>query len=149
MSYTVKDMYTFLKISRTTLHNWTDSLGDLLSMGATDSTSGRKYTERDVAMLWTCKILRDSDMSIPEIMTRLQDGFLIDPDVRPGDSESALVTASTNELAILQVKLQEYETKITTLQTELAERDRTIVRIEAERDLLRELVNQFISRGGS
>lgn len=146
MSYTVKEMYTFLKISRTTLHNWTDNLGDILSLEATDTTSGRRYSERDVMVLWTCKILRDSEMSFPDIVTRLQDGFLIDPESRPGD-EMVMVVSPTNELAILQMRLQEYETKITTLQQEVIEKDRTILRIEAERDLLRELINQFIDRG--
>jgi len=146
MTYTVKDTYTFLNISRSSLHNWTDSLSKFLSLTASDSSAARRYKDDDVVVLWTCKMLRENGLGFPEIIEQLETGFRIELDVRPGDDTSSVAVTPKEEIRALQGKLEEHEARITELQSQLQAKDHNIIRVEAERDLLRDLIEQYIRR---
>lgn len=150
MSYTVKDMYMFLNVSRTTLHNWTDNLADYLSLTANDSTLSRRYNENDLIVLWTCKMLRENNLGFPEITEQLDSGFRVDPEKRPSETTPPIISINPvdiDSMAALKVRLSEYETRVRALEENLQEKEYDLIRAKAERDLLRDLIEQYIHRG--
>jgi DNA-binding transcriptional MerR regulator len=146
MSYSVKDTYTFLSISRSSLHNWTDNLAEFMSLSATDSSAARRYNDEDIIVLWTCKILRDSGLGFPEIIEQLKTGFRVDPDTRPGDDTLSISVTPKEEIKSLQLRLKQYESQIEELEHSLQKKEHDIIRVQAERDLLKDLIEQYIRR---
>jgi uncharacterized coiled-coil DUF342 family protein len=90
-------------------------------------------------------MLRENGLGISEIIDQLKTGFRIDAEIRPGESTQLAVTPK-EELTTLKARIQQYETRITTLQNDLQEKQYDIIRIKAERDLLRDLIEKYIQR---
>lgn len=144
MPYTVTQMARALSLSAGTIRTWTAEFADSLSPFATvEKGETRTYTEEDLAVFQTVKVLRDQQQSYEAIRERLQTGERLEPlesGQATGKPQEPTVTAAggPSSLAtadILERFIVRYEAKIDHLEGQLtAERE---ARLTAEKEAAR------------
>lgn len=128
--YTVKQMTDFLELSTSGLHQWADRYRNVLSPNANDKER-RQFTQDDVIILWTVKLLRDENLSHNDIDTQLGKGYRADPPYWPED-DIGPPALPRSELSLLRQQVMEKNAEIDRLSSQLTEANNEIERLKGE-----------------
>lgn len=144
--YTVKQVAEYLDISPTGLHRWVDRHKNELSPSASDSGgAGRQFTEDDVEILWTIKLMRDQNIIHEDIGVQLKKGYRIPPDYMPDDLPQP-PAVPRNEISQLRAQIGSLNAEIDTLRDEVATKDKRISSLEGQVEILRQTLIDLYSK---
>lgn len=167
MTYSVKQAGKAAGIAATTVRAWGKELADVLSDQATPPAGReRRFTDDDIAILHTAKILRAEGQEWSDIVEAISQGDRIEPvqDAPPFDeagegeppSAGALVSAEwwdrmtqpfKDHVATLEAQLDKTEAELDEERAARLDAEKRATAAETEARMLREQVDEESGRG--
>ena len=157
-TYSMKQVTGFLQVSDTTLRtSWGVEFADYLSPSANPPKGEeRRYTEDDLATLYTVATMRQTGQDYETIKAMLDQGQRIDPPpadramlaAAGGDETAVMVSTFQTALASYEARIDKLEDKLEEAQTARLSAEIRAARAETELSTLRAVYEAEAGQGG-